>query len=71
MWPIYASICADFSKELTGKKHVTYQTLHSLTFIYVRLTMTTRKSRHALAAVAINHILTAATILTDWTRGDF
>ena len=50
---------------------MTYQTLHSLTFIYVRLTMTTSKSRHALAAVAINHILTAATILTDWTRGDF
>lgn len=50
--------------------HMTYQTLYSLTFIDVCLTMTASKSQHAMAGVAVNHVLTAATILTKWTLAD-
>lgn len=50
--------------QFTIQSHATYLTVNALTFINVCLTVDTSISRHAQAAVPINHVSTAATILT-------
>ena len=55
------------SDDVMKTGHVTYLTINALTFIDVCLAVDTSISRHTLAAVTVNNILTAATILTYWT----